>query len=509
LLQGHDWGPLVGNFLNVAPTTLLVIVVLILTALAYVMARSRAMAAADGDARKLHSLPSYYGYNAAMLTAIPALFVLVVWLLVQPVLIQNAVIDMIPQDAVSEGSSVNLVMSDVRRVANGLTTAVDAGALSADAARDLSAADTDVRGLLADNGVALGSDVSADVLAAAQRYRSMQATGQWLMIATIAVIALGGAFIALRATTVDFRARNMVERFVLGLLIIAASLAILTTVGIVFSMLFESINFFKLHPWQDFFLGDTWAPNFRGDSDLSILPLLWGTLYISIIALLVAVPVGLFAAIYLSEYANSKVRAGAKPLLEILAGIPTIVYGLFALLTVGPFLVDLFGRGDDGILGVDWMSGATSVLTAGLVMGIMLIPFVSSLSDDIINAVPQSLRDGSFGLGATHSETIRQVVLPAALPGIVGAILLAASRAIGETMIVVLGAGAIARISPNPLEAMTTITTRIVSQLTGDTDFASPETLVAFALGLTLFVLTLGLNVLALYIVRKYREQYE
>ena len=290
-------------------------------------------------------------------------------------------------------------------------------------------------------------------------------------------------------------------------LIRAASLAILTTDGIVLSMLFETVNFFGLHNWKDFFFGATWAPNFRGDSELSILPLLWGTLYISVIALLVAVPIGLFAAIYLSEYAGPKTRSFAKPLLEILAGIPTIVYGLFALLTVGPILLRLFG--ENGTLGVDWMTGATSVLTAGVVMGIMLIPFVSSLSDDIINAVPQSMRDGSLGLGATQSETIRQVVVPAALPGIVGAILLAASRAIGETMIVVMGAGAIAKFSVNPLESMTTITTRIVSQLTGDGDFASPETLVAFALGLTLFVLTLGLNVLALYIVRKYREQYE
>ena len=497
------------DIFNVGSTTLLVAVVLILTALAYGLVRSRAMSSVSGDARKLHSLPNYYGYNAAMLTAIPALFVLAIWMLVQPMLIQNAVIDMIPQSAVNEGSSVNLVMSDVRRVANGLDAAVQSGTLDADSARDMDVTATDVRALLAGTGVALGSDVTPEVLAAAQRYRSMEVTGRWLMIAVISVLVLGGMFIALRTARADFRARNTVERFLLGLLVLAASLAILTTVGIVLSMLFETLNFFRLHPWQDFFLGTTWAPNFRGDSDLSILPLLWGTLYISFIALLVAVPIGLFAAIYLSEYANNKVRAFAKPLLEILAGIPTIVYGLFALLTVGPFLVKVFGRGEDGLLGVDWMSGATSVLTAGLVMGIMLIPFVSSLSDDIINAVPQSMRDGSFGLGATHSETIRQVVLPAALPGIVGAVLLAASRAIGETMIVVLGAGAIARISGNPLEAMTTITTRIVSQLTGDTDFASPETLVAFALGLTLFVLTLGLNVLALLIVRKYREQYE
>jgi phosphate transport system permease protein len=219
------------------------------------------------------------------------------------------------------------------------------------------------------------------------------------------------------------------------------------------------------------------------------------------------VPIGLFAAIYLSEYASGPVRSTAKPLLEILAGIPTIVYGLFALVTFGPMLKAFFG--DGGMLGVNWMSDARSVMTAGVAMGLMLIPFVSSLSDDIINAVPQSLRDGSYGLGATKSETIRQVILPAALPGVVGAILLAASRAIGETMIVVLGAGAIARFTANPLEALTTITTRIVSQLTGDGDFNSPETLVAFALGLTLFVITLGLNFIALHIVRKYREQYD
>jgi phosphate transport system permease protein len=222
------------------------------------------------------------------------------------------------------------------------------------------------------------------------------------------------------------------------------------------------------------------------------------------VALLVAVPVGLFAAIYLSEYATRRVRSFAKPMLEVLAGIPTIVYGLFALLTVGPLLMQVFGKE-----GLGWMQAGTAVMTAGLVMGIMLIPFVSSLSDDIINSVPQAMRDGSYGLGATRSETVRFVVLPAALPGIVGAILLAASRAIGETMIVVLGAGAAARLSLNPFDAMTTVTAKIVSQLTGDADFSSPEALVAFALGMTLFVITLGLNIFALYIVRKYREQYE
>jgi phosphate transport system permease protein len=321
------------------------------------------------------------------------------------------------------------------------------------------------------------------------------------VVATLAAIAgFGYAYSRIER---DHRARNFVEAMVKGLLIAASSIAILTTVGIVLSMLFETTRFFSQYSWTEFFFGVNWAPNFRGNSDLGMLPLLWGTLYVSFIALAVAVPIGLFAAIYLSEYASPRMRAIAKPLIEVLAGIPTIVYGLFALITVGPILRDYFAEP------MGFGQSSSSVMTAGLVMGIMLIPFVSSLSDDIINAVPQAMRDGSLGLGATKSETIRQVVVPAALPGIVGAILLAASRAIGETMIVVLGAGAAARMSLNPFEAMTTVTVKIVSQLTGDTDFASPETLVAFALGITLFVLTLGLNVLALYIVRRYREQYE
>ena len=328
-------------------------------------------------------------------------------------------------------------------------------------------------------------------------------------VLAVAASAASLAYAILRSRP-SFRARVAAESWVLGLLIAAASIAILTTVAIVFSMLFETVNFFGQYSWTEFLFGTTWAPDFRGNSALGILPLLWGTLYISFIALLFAVPVGLFAAIYLSEYAGPKLRAVAKPMIEILAGIPTIVYGLFALITVGPMIRDWLAQP----LGLG--SSGSSVLTAGLVMGVMLIPFVSSLSDDIINAVPQAMRDGSLGLGATKSETIRQVVIPAALPGIVGAVLLATSRAIGETMIVVLGAGAAAaRLNQglgemvNPFEAMTTVTVKIVSQLTGDTDFAAPETLVAFALGLTLFTMTLGLNVLALMIVRKYREQYE
>ena len=321
----------------------------------------------------------------------------------------------------------------------------------------------------------------------------------------IALIGLSvtGFVLSLLRISRDFRARNASERWIMALLIFASTIAILTTVGIVMSMVTETYSFFGQYDWRDFFFSTTWSPNFRGGSDLGIIPLIWGTLYISFIALVLAVPVGLFAAVYLSEYASPRMRSITKPLIEVLAGIPTIVYGLFALVTVGPLLRDYFAAP----MGLG--QSASSVMTAGLVMGIMLIPFVSSLSDDIINAVPQAMRDGSLGLGATKSETIRQVVVPAALPGIVGAVLLASSRAIGETMIVVLGAGAAARLSLNPFEAMTTVTVKIVSQLTGDTDFASPETLVAFALGLTLFVITLGLNVIALFIVRKYREQYE
>ncbi|QRZ15469.1 phosphate ABC transporter permease subunit PstC [Paracoccus methylovorus] len=395
------------------PVSWTLLIVVALACAGYLVARARVIALAGGDVRQLHSRPSYHGWNAALLTALPALFLIALWRFLQP-------------------------------AASATPIAI----------------------------VAL-------------------------------ILAAAGLALALGRAAPAFRARNAVESMVKGLLILCSSIAILTTAGIVFSMLFETGHFFQQYSWRDFFFGTTWSPRFGGGSQLGILPLLWGTLYISLIALVVAVPIGLFAAIYMSEYASSKLRSFAKPLIEVLAGIPTIVYGLFALITVGPMLRDYFaqplGLGNSG----------SSVMTAGLVMGIMLIPFVSSLSDDIINAVPQSLRDGALGLGSTQSETVRKVVLPAALPGIVGAVLLAASRAIGETMIVVLGAGAAARMDLNPFEAMTTITVKIVSQLTGDNDFAAPETLVAFALGLTLFVITLGLNIVALYVVRKYREQYE
>ena len=472
----------------------------------FVLGRSRAMASAGGTIRNLHSLPSYYGWNVAMLAVVPALLTLLLWTLIQPAVINTTVAPIAAGTAAPSSGELDLLMSDVRRVAEGLDTLVVQGAKTW-AEVDALSADTDIKALLGSVGVAVGTEVSADTLAAARTYRAMTARGSLLVTALVLAVAICGAVFALWQTTRDFRARNRVEVGIKALLIGSALIAILTTVGIVLALIFNTVKFFDLYPAADFFFGTVWSPSFGGGSSLGILPLIWGTLYISAIALAVAVPVGIFSAIYLAEYATSTMRAYAKPMLEVLAGIPTIVYGLFALLTIGPGLVAFFG--DGGLLGVNWMAGGTSVMTAGLVMGIMLIPYVSSLSDDIINAVPQSMRDGSLGLGATKSETIRMVVIPAALPGIVGAVLLATSRAIGETMIVVMGAGAAAKLSLNPFDAMTTVTAKIVSQLTGDADFSSPEALVAFSLGMTLFVITLCLNIIALIIVRKYREQYD
>jgi phosphate transport system permease protein len=292
-------------------------------------------------------------------------------------------------------------------------------------------------------------------------------------------------------------------------LIGCSTLAIFTTIGIVLSVLYEAIRFFKVIPVTDFLFGLEWSPQMAIREDqvgssgaFGAVPVFVGTALISFIAMVVAVPIGLMSAIYLSEYAGKKFRSIAKPLIEILAGIPTVVYGFFAALTVAPFI-----RNMGNAIGMDVSS--ESALAAGLVMGIMIIPFVSSLSDDFINAVPQALRDGAYSLGATQSETIKQVIFPAALPGIVGGILLAVSRAIGETMIVVMAAGLAANLTVNPLKTVTTVTVQIVTLLVGDQEFDSPKTLAAFALGLLLFIITLFLNIIALRIVRKYREQYE
>ena len=485
------------------PVIWVLICVVALALMGLAAAPRLARRSAGGDVRRLHSLPSYHALFAALLTLGPSLLLLAAWVVVQPLYADWRASAAIPAERYADAGARDLLMTEASAMARGLDVAVARGELtdeeasSRDANRDL------LLSAIRDSGLVQTDDPDPVLLIAAQRLRAIEARSETILPVAVLVIAGIGLAVALRSARTEFRARNAVERAVIGLLLLASTIAILTTAGIVLSMLFESIDFFSRYPASAFFFGTNWAPNFRGDSDLGIIPLLWGTLYISLIALLVAVPIGLLAAIYMSEYATPRFRSVAKPLLEVLAGIPTIVYGLFALITVGPLLRDYFAQP----LGLG--NSSSSVMTAGLVMGIMLIPFVSSLSDDVINAVPQAMRDGSLGLGATQSETIRQVVLPAALPGVVGSILLAASRAIGETMIVVLGAGAAARLDVNPFEAMTTVTVKIVSQLTGDTDFNSPETLVAFALGLTLFVITLGLNVFALWIVRRYREQYE
>ncbi|MEM9755839.1 MAG: phosphate ABC transporter permease subunit PstC, partial [Pseudomonadota bacterium] len=330
------------------------------------------------------------------------------------------------------------------------------------------------------------------------------------------VLAVAGFALSLMVITRDFRARIATERWLMGFLIFASTAAILTTIAILAALALPSLTFFLEYGVLNFLFGLEWSP--QGDvvgipegengeyvSRLGFLPLIWGTLYIALVALLVSVPLGLFAAIYLSEFASPLVRSYVKPALEILAGVPTIVYGIFALVTIGPFL--------QAVVGATVMPNTVSVMTAGVVMGMMLVPFVSSLSDDVINAVPQSMRDGSLGLGATPSETVVKVILPAALPGIVGAIVLAASRAIGETMIVVLAAGALSDVQglePNPFGAVVTVTTRIVAVLQGEgSGFDSIDVVAVFALAFTLFFITLLLNLLAQRIVAKYREQYE
>jgi phosphate transport system permease protein len=489
-----------------AGTTLLLVSVVLLVVVVFASSYRVSYLVVD-NYKNLNSRLHYYGMFGLLCTGLPVLIIYLLWWLLIPFYFEASIINnLVNSLEISPDENISLLVGQVETIRDTF--------LSADLSKKSE--------VFNQNGTidyevmtSLYGSVNQPFDPETRPFLFQVGYDLWLLENSandtfhlvLIIMMLGIVLLYIFKVNPRFRARYYVESVVLGILIAAAGIAIITTLGIVVSMLFETFRFFELHEWKDFFFGYTWAPNFHGDSEMSILPLLFGTFYISIFSLFIAVPVGLFSAIYLAEYASSYTRSIAKPMLEVLAGIPTIVYGLFALITFGPFLRDFFGHG--GTFGVNWMSDARSVATAGTVMGMMLIPFVSSLSDDIINAVPQSLRDGSYGLGATQSETIRLVILPAALPGIVGAILLAASRAIGETMIVVLGAGAIAKFSGNPLEAMTTITTRIVSQLTGDGDFNSPETLVAFALGLSLFLITLVLNVIALYVVRRYREQYD
>lgn len=453
----------------------LIVAVLILMGFAYQFGTARSRVVANRSGKKLHSLPTHYGVLVALWCGVPALAVLLAFSIFEGSLIRGLVVAGLPEQIqLLPSEQLNIIFNRIVSLATGF-------------------------------GVA-GTPEQFEVEAAARMAR-LQNIIFLASIAMMAAVAIGGLNLALRRVSPTLRARNQVERFVVWVLVFCSAVAIATTVAIVVSLFGEAMRFFSfVHP-LDFFFGTIWNPRFAtvGHGDMGgygLLPLLWGTVLITIIAMLVAVPVGLMTAVYMAEYASPRMRSITKPVIEVLAGIPTIVYGFFALTVIGPFLASA-----GAALGIEIR--ATSALTAGLVMGIMIIPFVSSLSDDIITQVPRSLRDGSLGLGATHSETIRRVVLPAALPGIVGAFLLAVSRAVGETMIVVLAAGNAPVLQANPFQAISTITVTIVNQLTGDIDFTSPQSLVAFSLGLTLFTITLVLNILALYIVRRYREQYE
>ena len=449
---------------------------ILLAIIAFVSVRQRSLASVSGETSKLHSLPRHYGYFAAVCAMIPGLFVFGIWVIFGNNIIESLVIGGLPDTLQAQYmEQANLVLNRIR--------------------------------LVVENSSA--GEKNPDILAAAKHFHALYTKGIWAAFALSVSSGLGGLLYASAKTNPAFRARVSYERLLNVFLILSSVIAVVTTLGIVASLLFESLRFFHEVQVSDFVFGLHWSPQTALRSDqvaasgsFGAVPLFMGTLLISMLAMMVAGPIGLFSAIYLTQYASSRVRKIAKPVLEVLAGVPTVVYGFFAALTIAPFF-----RDTGAIFGLEIAS--ESALAAGFVMGIMIIPFVSSLSDDAITAVPRSLQDGSLALGATRSETITRVVLPAALPGIVGAFLLAISRAVGETMIVVMAAGMQPNLTANPFEAVTTVTVQIVALLTGDQEFDSAKTLSAFALGLALFLSTMVLNIFALRIVRKYREAYD
>jgi phosphate transport system permease protein len=461
-----------------APVSLLV-VLLSLTTAAYYICRRKAFALADrqGGTVRLHSRPTYHGALGALWCAVPALLIFGFWLAFEDQVITHLIVKDLPESIRGlPPDRLNLVINDIRNIESG-------------------------------NFISQAAEPA--IQAAADHYRRLRSISNQALVAVTIALMAGAVLVVHRRIATGLRARNQVEGILTAILVACSTIAIFTTIGIILSVLYEAIRFFNVIPITHFLFGLDWSPQMAIRADqvgssgaFGAVPVFLGTILISAIAMVVAVPIGLMSAIYLSEYAGKRLRAVAKPLIEVLAGIPTVVYGFFAALMVAPVI-----RGWGSRLGLDVAS--ESALAAGLVMGIMIIPFVSSLSDDFINAVPQSLRDGAYSLGATRSETIRQVIVPAAIPGIIGGVLLAVSRAIGETMIVVMAAGLSANLTVNPLKAVTTVTVQIVTLLVGDQEFDSPKTLAAFALGLILFVVTLCLNIIALYVVRKYREQYE
>ena len=451
--------------------------VLGLSVLGFFVGRARALAGVGGQIRDLHSLPAHYGAYVALWCGLPNLVLIAAWLLFEPRLIEVLVVGSLPEALRTlPADQFGLLLTDLRNLASG-----------------------DV----------VSRDVDEALRAAAAQIVRYDEIGDMALTVVALTLAIAGMAVAQRRIAADFRARVAIERLLMILVVASSTIAVLTTIGIVLSLAFESVRFFAKVPIHEFLFGLKWSPQIAIRADqigasgaFGAIPLFAGTFLITLIAMLVAVPVGLMAAIHLSEYASRRTRAVVKPMLEILAGVPTVVYGFFAAITVAPMIRDA-----GNFFGLDVASA--SALAAGLVMGVMIIPFVSSLSDDVITAVPQALRDASSALGATESETIVRVVLPAALPGIIAAVLLAVSRAIGETMIVVMAAGLAANLTANPLQAVTTVTVQIVTLLVGDQEFDSAKTLAAFALGLTLFAITLALNMIALRVVRRYREIYE
>ena len=455
----------------------ILLAILALATISYAIGRRRAVASVEGRQSELHSRPNYHGAFVAAWVGIPAFLLVLVWLALQGPVIDRLLLWSLPigtTDGMDTGQ-ISLLLSEIKSVAAGN----------------------------------IFGEPSLLVQEAAERYQRWQTIARYAMIAAVFSVALLGLAVAAGRISPEFRARHGTERVLTGLMIACSLIAILTTLGIVISLLIEALRFFdRVSPFE-FFFGLNWEPQIpiregqvTAGGAFGAVPVFAGTLLIALIAMAVAIPIGLYSAVYLTEYAHPKVRATIKPVMELLAGIPTVVYGFFAVLTVAPAMRN-FGE----MIGIP--IAPNSALAAGGVMGIMIIPFISSLSDDAITAVPRSMRDGSYAMGATKGETITKVLLPAALPGIMGGVLLAVSRAIGETMIVVMAAGIIATLTANPLEPVTTVTVQIVTLLIGDQEFDNPKTLAAFALGLVLFVVTLALNVLALHIVRKYREKYE
>ena len=452
-------------------------VILILCLSSYFFGRSEARKLVTQNI-KLKALPAYYGYYLSLWCGLPALIIFGCWSLFEPTIIKVLILNNFPQI-----ESKDLFYEQTLSFFNGN----------------------------------FSGEITNEIKAASIKYSSINIIAQNSKVVIIAAALIGSLTFAYRKIQNNNKARDDVEIILKVLLFTSSLVAILTTVGIIVSLLFESLKFFSTINIFEFIFGTSWSPQRAFVRDASAItpeellelqdafgsvPLFAGTAFIALIAMCVAVPIGLFSGIYLAEYASTKVRKYSKPIIEILAGIPTVVYGFFAALTVGPFFRQI---GEN--LGLTVSS--ESALAAGLIMGIMIIPYVSSLSDDVINSVPQSLRDGSYAVGATKSETIKKVVIPAALPGIIGSVLLAVSRAIGETMIVVMAAGLAANLTINPLESTTTITTQIVMILVGDQEFDSPKTQSAFALGLTLFIATLVLNYIAQRAVKKYREKYD